>query len=198
MALTQRQTKAVACSFCRIGFQLGLPMRSFVVLLLLGLVLATIAIVVRSGILARKNPGRPINSAMRMAMEAPQLSTADAAIVAERYGNAHRTPSGLLYVVHSPGNGPTPSVGSTVTAHYEGRLLDGTVFDSSVEKGRPLNFVLGRGQVVKGWDEAFLTMRKGERRTLIVPYWLGYGESGYKVIPAKATLVFEVELLDFK
>jgi len=173
-------------------------MRSFFVLLLLGLTLATIAIVVRSGILARKNPGRPINAAMRLAMETPQFSHEDAAIIAEQYGNARRNPSGLEYVVRAVGQGANPKVGALVTANYEGRLLNGTVFDSTSSRGKPFQFTVGTGQVIKAWDEAFLTMRKGERRTLIVPYWLGYGEQGKSPIPPRATLIFDVELLDFQ
>lgn len=173
-------------------------MRSFFVLLLLGVVLATIAIVVRSGMLARRNPGRPINSAMRQALETPQFSAEDAAIIAQRYGNAHRTPSGLLYVLEAPGSGQTPHAGSRVAVNYEGRFLDGSVFDSSGKSGKPFQFTLGRGEVIAGWDEAFQLMRKGERRLLIVPYWLGYGETAHGKIPARATLLFDVELVDFQ
>lgn len=171
-------------------------MRSFVVLIGLGLILATIAIVVRTGVLARRNPGRPINAAMRAAMETPQLSTQDAAVIEQRFPNAHRNPSGLMYVVHAPGEGPTPRPGATVSVNYDGRLLDGTVFDSSNARGRPFTFRVGTGEVIPGWDEAFLSMRKGERRTLIIPYWLAYGDSAAGKIPARATLVFDVELLE--
>lgn len=173
-------------------------MRSLFVLLLLGVVLATIAIVVRSGMLARKNPGRPINAAMRQAMETPQFSTEDAAIVDQRYANAHRTPSGLLYVLRGPGSGPTPTAGSLLTVEYDGRLLDGTPFSSSRDTGKPFQFRLGANEVIPAWEEAFAMMRKGERRTLIVPYWLAYGENGRGKIPGRATLVFDVELVDFK
>ena len=173
-------------------------MRSFFVLLLLGITLITIAIVVRSGMLARKNPGRPINAAMRLALESPQFSHEDAAIIAEQYGNARRTTSGLEYVVRELGKGANPKVGATVRVNYEGRFLNGTVFDASAKRGMPFQFAVGTGAVIKGWDEALLTMRKGERRTLIVPYWLGYGESGKDVIPPRTTLVFDVELVDFQ
>jgi FKBP-type peptidyl-prolyl cis-trans isomerase len=179
------------------------PPRSFMYLALLGVILITIAIVVRSGMLARNSPtDRPINSAMREAMEEsgrPQLSAQDATLVREKYRTAHSTDSGLMYVEKQRGTGPLPTRGALVTAHYEGRLLDGSPFDSSFERGVPITFPVGVGQVVKGWDEAFLTMRKGEKRTLIVPYWLGYGVSGRAPnIPPRATLVFEVELVDFK
>ena len=177
--------------------------RSFLYLLLLGTTLLTIAIVVRSGWLARRNPGRPINSAMREALEdngMPQLSTTDAQIIAEKYGTAHKLTSGLRYIERAPGTGTaTPTVGEEVIANYDGRLLDGTPFDSSYKRGVPLTFRVGIGNVIKGWDEAFLGMKKGEKRTLIIPYWLGYGVAGRPPsIPPRATLVFEVELIDFR
>jgi FKBP-type peptidyl-prolyl cis-trans isomerase len=177
-------------------------MRNLLYLLLLGVILLTIALVVRSGMLARKNPGRPINSAMRAAMdqEAPQLSEADATAIREKYATAHRLRSGLMYVERSPGTGTaTPAVGQEVIVDYEGRLLDGTKFDSSYQSGVPYTFRLGTGAVIPGWDEAFLTMKKGEHRTLIIPYWLAYGVDGRPpTIPPRATLVFDVELIDFR
>jgi len=178
-------------------------MRSVLYLALLGVVLITIALVVRSGLLARKDPGRPINAAMREALTqegSSQLSTADADIVRAKYPNAHRSPTGLLYVVRAPGEGvATPQVGQEVIVNYDGRLLDGTPFDSTYKRGVPFTFRLGTGAVIKGWDEAFLTMHKGERRTLIVPYWLAYGAEGRAPsIPPKSTLVFDVEILDFR
>jgi FKBP-type peptidyl-prolyl cis-trans isomerase len=177
-------------------------MRSFLYLLLLGVGLITLALVVRSGILARKNPGRPINSAMREAMNAdnPQLNADDAMLIAQTYGTAHKLASGLRYIVRAPGEGAlTPQIGDEVICHYAGRMLDGTTFDSSYQRGVPFTFRTGTGGVIKGWDEAFLQMHKGEKRTLIIPYWLGYGEKGSPpIIPAKATLIFEVELLDWR
>jgi FKBP-type peptidyl-prolyl cis-trans isomerase len=175
-------------------------MRSYLYLALLGVVLITIAIVVRSGILLSKNPGEPINSAMRaaLAQSSPQLSTEDANQIRKDYPTAYATPTGLMYVNRGSGLGPSPKVGDTVVARYAGRLLDGTPFDSSDAHGANFRFQVGTGQVIAGWDEAFLTMKKGGRRTLIVPYWLGYGEAGNPpMIPARATLVFDVELIDF-
>jgi FKBP-type peptidyl-prolyl cis-trans isomerase len=177
-------------------------MRSFFILLLLGVILVTAALVTRSGLLFRKNPGRPINSAMREALnkQQPQLSTDDALVIAQQFNTAHKLPSGLRYVVRAPGTGEaTPGLGSEVIAHYEGRLLDGTAFDSSYRKGAPFTFRVGTGAVIAGWDEAFLTMKKGEKRTLIIPHWLAYGEKGRPPsIPARATLIFEVELIDWR
>lgn len=177
-------------------------MRSFFFLLLLGVILITAALVTRSGLLFRKNPGRPINSAMREALnrQQPQLSTDDALVIAQHYNTAHKLPSGLRYVVRAPGTGEsTPGLGSEVIAHYEGRLLDGTAFDSSYRKGAPFTFRVGTGAVIAGWDEAFLSMKKGEKRTLVIPHWLAYGEKGRppKIAP-RATLIFEVELIDWR
>ena len=175
-------------------------MRNFFYLLLLGVVLATIAIVVRSGMLARKNPGRPLNSAMREAMDAnqPQLSGGDELLIEKTYGGTHKLPSGLRYVVRAQGTGTaTPQAGQEIICNYDGRLLNGTRFDSSYSAGVPLTFRLGTGAVIKGWDEGFASMKKGEKRTLIIPYWLAYGEKGRSPnIPPKATLIFEVELLE--
>lgn len=177
-------------------------MRSVFYLLLLGAILGTAALITRSGILARKNPGRPINAAMREALDrqAPQLSTDDALLVAQTYPNAHQLSSGLRYVVRNPGTGDiTPQLGDELIVHYDGRLLDGTSFDSSYRRGVPFTFRLGSGSVIRGWEDAFATMHKGEKRTLIIPHWLAYGEKGRPpTIPPKATLIFEVELIDWR
>jgi len=175
-------------------------MRNTVVLLLLGLVLAFIAWQARTGIFRRANPGEPANKYVREMSEAPQLSSEDAALLRQRFPTAHVTPSGLRYVARAPGNGPPPALGAEVTAHYHGTLLaNGQKFDSSYDRGQPFTFRVGLGQVIKGWDEAFATMKKGEKRTLIIPYWLAYGAAGRPpTIPPRATLVFEVELVDFR
>jgi len=177
-------------------------MRSPFYLVLLGVALLTLALVVRSGMLASKHPDEPINSAMRAAMAetTPQLSTHDATLIRKDFPTAYTTRSGLMYINRDPGTGTaTPGVGDTIVARYAGRLLDGTPVDSSSLNGGPLRVQIGVGRVIKGWDEAFLTMRKGARRTLIIPYWLGYGDAGSPpTIPPRATLVFDVELVDFR
>jgi FKBP-type peptidyl-prolyl cis-trans isomerase len=176
-------------------------MRSPFYLVLLGIVLLTLAIVVRSGMLASKHPEEPLNSAMRAAMAetSPQLSTEDATIIRKDFPTAYTTPSGLMYINRDPGAGTAmPRIGDTIVANYSGRFLDGTPFDSSMNHGGSLHVQIGVGAVIKGWDEAFLTMKKGARRTLIIPYWLGYGDVGRPpTIPPRATLVFDVELIDF-
>jgi FKBP-type peptidyl-prolyl cis-trans isomerase len=169
--------------------------RKYGFLIVLGLVLAFIAFQARTGIFRRAHPGEPANKYMRQILETPQLSEADAAILRERYGNAHVNPSGLRYIERAPGAGSPPAIGSLVVAHYDGYLLDGTKFDSSRDRGEPYSFRVGTGAVIKGWDEAFLSMKPGEKRTLLIPWWLAYGEKGRGPIPPKATLRFEVELI---
>ncbi len=106
------------------------------------------------------------------------------------------TASGLQYVVLKEGDGPVATAGKMVSVHYTGWLTNGTKFDSSVDRGQPFQFGLGQGQVIKGWDEGVAGMKVGEKRKLIIPSNLGYGERGAgNVIPPNSTLVFDVELL---
>lgn len=103
-------------------------------------------------------------------------------------------PSGLQYQVIKEGNGKKPSAKDTVRCHYEGFLIDGTVFDSSVQRGEPAEF--GLQQVIAGWTEGLQLMQEGAKYRFFIPYMLGYGESGATgAIPPFAALIFDVELI---
>jgi peptidyl-prolyl cis-trans isomerase A (cyclophilin A) len=128
--------------------------------------------------------------------EQKKAQEAALASVTEGY---EKTASGLFYKIETPGAGASPSQGQNVSVHYKGSLLDGTVFDSSYKRNQPIDFALGVGQVIKGWDEGIALLSKGAKATFIIPADLGYGSAGAGgLIPPDATLQFEVELVDFK
>ncbi len=104
-------------------------------------------------------------------------------------------PSGLMIYIVEKGSGKIPQAGETVIANYHGMLPDGTVFDSSFERGQPFVFQVGVGQVIKGWDEAFQKLPVGTKAVLIIPPQLGYGERQMGPIPPNSTLIFDVEVL---
>ena len=113
------------------------------------------------------------------------------------------TPSGLKITDGKVGTGATPKSGQTCVVHYTGWLYEngakGKKFDSSVDRGRPFEFPIGKGRVIKGWDEGVASMKVGGKRTLVIPPALGYGARGAGgAIPPNATLIFEVELLGVK
>ena len=109
------------------------------------------------------------------------------------------TATGLGYVDLVEGSGARPKTGDTVSVHYTGWLKIGTKFHSSVDRGTPFEFPVGKGRVIKGWDEGVISMKVGGKRKLIIPAHLGYGAQGAGgVIPPGATLIFEVELLGIR
>ncbi|MGB4654059.1 MAG: FKBP-type peptidyl-prolyl cis-trans isomerase [Bacteroidales bacterium] len=117
--------------------------------------------------------------------------------VKENYPKAKMLQNGLYYAKVSDGKGKKPQSGQNVKVHYTGKLLNGTVFDSSVERGEPFQFTLGVGHVIKGWDLGVTNMSVGEKAVLIIPSELGYGERQVSPqIPANSTLIFDVELLE--
>src|SRR5262245_17962332 len=111
-------------------------------------------------------------------------------------GSEISTATGLKYVDEIVGTGESPSPGKFVKVHYTGWLENGAQFDSSADHGQPIDFPIGVGKVIKGWDEGLMTMKVGGRRKLIIPPDLGYGSRGRgPKIPPNSTLIFEVELL---
>lgn len=113
-------------------------------------------------------------------------------------GDYLKTESGLQLKIFNPGTGDFPAPGDMVTAHYTGKLLDGTIFDSSVQRKTPFSFEVGTGQVIKGWDEGFQLLKKGAVATMIIPAELAYGTRQMGTIPANSVLIFDVELLEIK
>jgi len=110
-----------------------------------------------------------------------------------------KTESGLHYKHIQKGDGSKPEKGQTVAVHYKGMFADGGVFDSSYKRGNPIEFPVGTGQVIEGWDEGILLLNKGDKARFVIPSHLAYGEAGAGgVIPPNATLIFDVELMDIK
>ncbi|APY09977.1 peptidylprolyl isomerase [Seonamhaeicola sp. S2-3] len=110
-----------------------------------------------------------------------------------------KTESGLRYQIIQKGDGAKPEKGKTVSVHYKGQLADGTVFDSSYKRNQPIDFPIGVGQVIPGWDEGIQLLNVGDKARLVIPSHLGYGSRGAGgVIPPNATLIFDVELMNVK
>lgn len=107
-----------------------------------------------------------------------------------------KTESGLRYKINKKGEGPVAQQGQNVAVHYEGKFADGSIFDSSYDRGNPIAFPVGQGNVIAGWDEGILLLREGDKARFIIPSNLAYGESGAGgAIPPNATLIFDVELV---
>ena len=110
----------------------------------------------------------------------------------------NKTKNGLYYSILKSGRGKSPLKGDKVSVHYKGILIDGTVFDSSYQRNEPITFSLGIGQVIAGWDEGIMLLKKGSKAKFVIPSNLAYGSQGAGgIIPPDATLIFEVELIEF-
>jgi peptidyl-prolyl cis-trans isomerase A (cyclophilin A) len=171
--------------------------------------------IIRNGSAAKKFDGAKMFIEMQEAMKAEQGNAKESALagfraeIGEKFPNAETTESGLMYIIKEQGAGAKAVIGSNLEVDYAGGFLDGKLFDTSIEErakeagiynaGRqyaPLPLKCGVGQVIKGWDEGLQLLNEGGKATFIIPAALGYGENGYPpVIPANATLVFDVELV---
>jgi FKBP-type peptidyl-prolyl cis-trans isomerase len=131
-----------------------------------------------------------------LAQTAAKKSTADTSAPTKVTGDGVKTASGLVYWDIRVGNGDVAKEGSHVRVHYTGWLTTGKKFDSSVDAGKPFDFTIGNGEVIKGWEEGVAGMKVGGKRQLRIPPALAYGAAGYPgAIPANATLIFDIQLL---
>ena len=155
--------------------------------------------IIRNGRLAKKFDAEKVFVQVQAEAAAKELLAKEAALeeLAKLTEGYTETPSGLFYKMNQEGNGEKPQASQTVKVHYTGSLTDGTVFDSSVERGQPIEFPIGVGRVIPGWDEGIALLSVGGKATLIIPSQLAYGAKGAGgVIPPNATLIFEVELIE--
>lgn len=142
-----------------------------------------------------------INAAMAKAEEKKKAAMVNdkiefAKFVKENYPKAITLPSGLAYIMEKTGTGANAKAGDKVSVHYNGTLKDGTKFDNSYDRNEPISFPLGQGMVIPGWEEGIALLNLGAKAKLIIPYWLAYGAEGRApVIPAKATLIFDTEMM---
>jgi len=151
---------------------------------------AALALALTSTLTACAQGGKPDEKAAK----APASPASPAAATAKETGKVTTTASGLQYEVLTEGSGPKPSATDNVTVHYKGTLTDGTVFDSSYDRGQPATFPLNR--VIPGWTEGVQLMSEGSKYKLTIPPNLGYGAAGAGgKIPPNSTLIFEVELI---
>ena len=155
--------------------------------------------IIRKGRLAKKfdAPNVFVEAQEAAALLAEEAAAAAKAKIAELTAGATETQSGLMYIMHREGTGVKPLASQVVKVHYKGSLVDGTVFDSSYDRGQPIEFPLGVGRVIPGWDEGIALLSEGGKATLIIPSHLAYGPKGAGgVIPPNATLIFDVELIE--
>lgn len=128
-----------------------------------------------------------------------EAKAAQEAVLDKLAAGFDKTESGLRYQIIQKGDGVKPNAGQTVSVHYKGQLPDGTVFDSSYKRNQPIDFQVGVGQVIPGWDEGIMLLQVGDKARLVIPSDLGYGSRGAGgVIPPDATLLFDVELVAVK
>ncbi|HRU28619.1 MAG TPA: peptidylprolyl isomerase [Treponema sp.] len=139
------------------------------------------------------------NAAAAAAERITAKRQADLTLIATKYPGAQTTANGIRYLILKEGTGPKPQAGNTVSVNYKGMFLNGETFDASDFHGGPFQFQAGAGRVIPGWDQMVLDMKKGEKRLVVLPPELAYGERGAGgVIPPNAFLVFEMELVAIK
>lgn len=145
-----------------------------------------------------RRPARKSRATRAAPTARPAAAVSPTAVKDERASTT--TATGLTYFVTKRGDGRKPKVGETVVVHYTGMLTNGIKFDSSRDRNEPIDFPLGQGRVIKGWDEGIAQLGIGDQAILIIPPQLGYGErgAGNGEIPPNATLIFIVELVDVK
>jgi peptidylprolyl isomerase len=162
--------------------------------------------IVRNGTEAQafKADQQTFDSLLKNAASAAKAKSAsrrdsDIALIAAKYPSALSTASGIKYIVQKQGTGAKPSAGKTVSVSYKGMFLSGEVFDASDFHGGPIEFQVGAGRIIPGWDETVLGMRLGEKRLVVIPPELAYGEQGAGgVIPGNVFLIFEMELMKIR
>jgi len=161
---------------------------------------ATFIIPPELGYGSRKTGAIPANSTLIFDVELLEISKPIKIEPFNLEGKAKiTTDSGLEFILVEKGHGKKATSGYTVSVHYTGFLDDGSIFDSSLKRSQPFEFTLGMKQVISGWDEGVAMMREGDKARLVIPFQLAYGERGYPgVIPPKATLTFDIELLEVK
>lgn len=157
----------------------------------------SLLIVLSTGILLIGCAKKEVPPAQQSTQAAKEVAPPPASGIPTVVGDTVTTPSGLKYIEITVGQGASPTLGQIVSAHYTGWLTNGSRFDSSRDRGQPLEFTLGAGRVIKGWEEGLASMKVGGRRMLIIPPSLGWGDRGTPggPIPPGATTIFDVELV---